>query len=478
MKLAVGLKTSQTLALTPQLQQAIRILQLSRLELEQEIILHIEQNPLLEQIEELQEIDVKKQEDIAENERLLNEQFSDNSLSPDLSVDMQWQDVYIHQSSSYDPEQGEYEKAGSVSFKSSLLQQVNLLHLSKLDKLIAYYIVDGIDERGFLEVSIQEIREAIEQYFFRMGIIEDIDDDEILVVLKRIQRLEPLGIASRSLLEYLLLQVSVLSSVEAGFAKLILQHYPVLLEQNVKKLLRLSGLSQSEFDLGLALLKSLPKSPMLLVEDEPIEYQIPDVIVNKVHQRWVVSLNPDDLPKLKINAFYLKMLHQQQDMECQSFLKQKLADAKGLIKNIDDRHRTILRVAQCIVNHQHDFFEFGAEAMKPLVLREIAEELDLHESTVSRTIMNKFLLTPKGLFELKYFFSSQVPSAEGGGHSATAIQALIRQWIEQENKRKPLSDQALVDLLKEQGIDVARRTVAKYREGMNIGSSSQRKVLL
>lgn len=476
--LNLGLSVRNSLSLTPQLQQAIRILQLSSLELEQEIQQQLEINPLLEEEDASTSVElVEEYHELVE----VSEQFKQQDLPQELSVDAQWDDVFTHQAN-YQlnslSEERLFENAEPMDIKQQLTQQVDLLHLSQEDLLIAYCILDGIDERGFLEISCDDIVQTVEQLLQQMGIFESIELEQVEAVLKRIQRLEPLGVASRSLVEFFQLQLQTIQSVEADNALKLLQYYDLFIQQNISKLLKNTGLNQEQLKQAIDLLKGLSKYPFASSEYERMEYQIPDVLVDLKDGQWWVKLNPDVMPKLGINAFYKNMLSEKQYQNSHAYLRQNLNDAKALIKNIDERHKTILRVAQCIVQYQQAFFLQGAAAMKPLVMREVAQQLDLHESTISRAINHKYMLTPKGLFEFKYFFSSQVPTADGLGHSATAIQAMIKQLIEQENPRKPLSDQALAELLQKEGIEVARRTVAKYRESLNIASSSQRKILI
>lgn len=486
MKLSAGLTVSHQLSLTPQLQQAIRILQLSTLELEQEIQLQLDANPLLERIEEQyielahQYTDPKEQTlDIKEDIVSVNQQFEVQELPQELSVDAEWDDIYIHQSMIAEDEWKQEEKQ-PIDIKQQLKQQINLLHLSAQDLLIAYCILDSINERGFLDSSLTELAETVQQWLSDVGIEDEIDHDQIIVVLKRIQRLDPIGVASRSFVEYLTVQLNDIKHPnQREQDALTVLHYPeLLLQQQINKLLKHTKLTEERLKDAILCLKQLKKYPFSSFEYEEIQYQIPDIIVTYQGYHWSVALNPDIVPKLRINPFYRNLLRQKQYQSSHRYLRQHLSEAKGLIKNIDDRHKTILRVATCIVQYQQAFLTQGAIAMKPLVMREIAQELDLHESTISRAIMNKYMLTPKGLFELKYFFSSQISSGDGEGHSSTAIQARIQEFITQENAKKPLSDQALVNLLQQEGIHVARRTVTKYREALNIPSSSQRKILI
>lgn len=482
MKLSVGLKVANSLSLTPQLQQAIRLLQLSSLELEQEIQIQLDSNPLLEKIEEesltesLSTLESKESDD-------LTTELNANHLPDDLPVDTEWDDIYTHQSTALatpEFEEREDNRQVQLSLKEHILEQVNLLHFSKIDQLIAYCIVDALDDKGFLDAELEEIILASQQLLNEMDIEEEIEEDEVLVVLKHIQRLDPLGIGSRNLAECLKIQLEFLPrDVEyLSEAKSLLQYYELLIANDLNKLLKQTGLTKDQLKFAINLLKTLKPYPGMDFDKEESDYQIPDVVVSKKDLHWQVQLNPDVLPKLRINTFYSSMIRRADQSEDNLYLRNQMLEAKNFIKSIDERHKTLLKVASCIVEHQKAFLEIGAEAMKPLVLRDVAEEVELHESTVSRVTTNKYMLTPRGLFELKYFFSSHVGTTAGGEASSTAIRAMIKKLVASENPRKPLSDNVIATLLKDEGIEVARRTVAKYRESLHIPSSSERKVLI
>ncbi|MCU4558406.1 RNA polymerase factor sigma-54 [Acinetobacter pittii] len=482
MKLSVGLKVANSLSLTPQLQQAIRLLQLSSLELEQEIQIQLDSNPLLEKIEEESLTESLAALENKESDDLTTELNADH-LPDDLSVDTEWDDVYTHQSTALatpEFEEREDNRQVQLSLKEHILEQVNLLHFSKIDQLIAYCIVDALDDKGFLDAEIEEIILAAQQLLSEMDIEEEIEEDEVLVVLKHIQRLDPLGIGSRNLAECLKVQLEFLpKDVEyLNEAKNLLQYYELLIANDLNKLLKQTGLTKDQLKFAINLLKTLKPYPGMDFDRQESDYQIPDVVVSKKDLHWQVQLNPDVLPKLRINSFYSSMIRRADQSEDNLYLRNQMLEAKNFIKSIDERHKTLLKVASCIVEHQKAFLEIGPEAMKPLVLRDVAEEVELHESTVSRVTTNKYMLTPRGLFELKYFFSSHVGTTAGGEASSTAIRAMIKKLVANENPRKPLSDNVIATLLKDEGIEVARRTVAKYRESLHIPSSSERKVLI
>ncbi|NNH39842.1 RNA polymerase factor sigma-54 [Acinetobacter terrae] len=484
MKLSVGLRVANSLSLTPQLQQAIRLLQLSSLELEQEIQIQLDSNPLLEKIEEQSNIESLSslEEQERDNKDLTNE-LNANTLPDDLPVDTDWDDVYTHQPTSLgSPEYEEREdnRQGHLGLKEHMLEQINLLHFSQVDKLIAHCIVDSLDEKGFLDAEITEITITVQHLLESMDYDDEVEDDEVVAVLKHIQHLDPLGVASRNLAECLLVQLESLAEQTAYRREAItlLLHYELLISNELPKLVKQTGLNPDQLKCAVDLLKTLKAYPGMEFEEKDSDYQIPDVVVMKKNDHWQVQLNPDIMPKLRINSFYANMIKRADQSTDNQYLRNQMLDAKNFIKSVDERHKTLLKVASCIVEHQKMFLEIGAEGMRPLVLRDIAEEVELHESTVSRVTTNKFMLTPRGLFELKYFFSSHVATTSGGEASSIAIRAKIRKLVSEENPRKPLSDNIIANLLKEDGIDVARRTVAKYRESLHIPSSSERKVLI
>lgn len=483
MKLSLGLKVSNSLSLTPQLQQAIRLLQLSSLELEQEVQIQLDSNPLLEKVEEdsaTQSLEEISSEHVTSD---LTHELNADHLPNDLPVDTDWDDVYTHQSSAMElPEFEEREDNRHVqnSLKDHILEQVNLLHFSKIDRVIAYCIVDSLDEKGFLDETLEDIQIAVHNVLGQMDIEEEVEIDEITVVLKHIQQLDPIGVGARNLVECLWLQLKA-SPENTEFrneALGLLQYYELLIANDLNKLLKQTGFKLEQVKSAIELLKSFQPYPGASFENKESEYQVPDVVVSKKNDAWHVQLNPDVLPKLRINSFYANMIRRADQSADNQYLRNQMLDAKNFIKSVDERHKTLLKVASCIVQHQRDFLEIGAEGMKPLVLRDVAEEVELHESTVSRVTTNKYLLTPRGLFELKYFFSSHVGTTTGGEASSTAIRAKIKKLISEENPRKPLSDNSLAKMLNDDGIDVARRTVAKYRESLHIPASSDRKVLI
>ncbi len=519
MKLSMGMKVSTSLSLTPQLQQAIKLLQLSTLELEQEIQAQLDSNPLLEADEpahtqhqnEASNLSHEQgthdpannnQSSIDEHEHRnetpdsydLDEQMQHTQLSDELPVDTQWDDIFTHQSTalaSPEFEDREDNRACHNSIWDHLRWQLNVAHFSSVDRLIAECIIDGIDERGYLTIDLEEVKQAALQQLSSLdlealdtlivyGLDEPIELDEIEVVLKRIQHFEPIGVGARNLQECLCLQLQNLPEHTAfrHDALKLLQHHDLLISNDLNRLMRHTQLDQDALKQALKLIQSLEPYPGQQFSDPEQDHQVPDVMVFKKNNRWQVQLNTDILPRLRINSYYAGLIKRADSSSDNQYLRLHLQEARNFIKGVDERHKTLLKVATCIVEHQRDFLEYGAEAMKPLVLRQIAEETDLHESTVSRVTTQKYIHTPRGLLELKYFFSSHVGTSSGGECSSTAIRAMIKKIIQEENPAKPLSDNAIAAQLQREGIDVARRTVAKYRELLNIASSSERKRLL
>lgn len=499
MKLSMGMKISASLSLTPQLQQAIKLLQLSSLELEQEVQSQLDSNPLLEVVDSDNESSPEYDQhahDAAEDSlqssdfepMTLGEQMQQTNLNDDLPVDTQWDDIFTHQSTALatpEFEEREDNRTSQDSIWDHLRWQVNFAHFSPLDQLIAECLIDGIDERGYLSISLDEVKESVEHELLVLE-LDNYDEDETLeiaeieVVLKRIQNFEPAGVGARSLQECLSLQLLNLpvNTPSRDDALKLLQYHELLVANDINRLMRQTQLDQESLKAALSLVKVLDPYPGLKFQDVEKDHQVPDVIVRKKNGRWEVQLNTDILPKLRVNPYYAGMIRRADSSADNQYLRMHMQDARNFIKSVDERHKTLLKVSACIVQHQRDFLELGPEAMRPLILRDIAEETELHESTVSRVTTQKFMLTPRGLFELKYFFSSHVGTSTGGECSSTAIRAMIKKMIQEENVRKPLSDNTIAEKLQAEGIDVARRTVAKYRESLNIPSSSERKRLL
>lgn len=484
MKSSLQLKFGQSLTMTPQLQQAIRLLQLSTLDLQQEIQEALDSNPLLEVEEAVEERSDENNDSSPENEYIStqdkdltdsSEHIEQSNISDELTIDASWEDIYSANTGStgisVDPELPIYQGETTQTLQDYLAWQLELTPFTDTDRTIAHAILDGLDEYGYLTESIEDIQQSL-------GNI-DIETDEIIAVLKRIQQFDPLGVASRNLQECLLLQLKIYPEETPWLneARMILeQHIDLLGNRDYKLISRKTKLKEEELAQILQLIQQLDPRPGNSITTDDTEYVIPDVSVFKEKGKWSVSINPDSVPRLKVNQQYAAM--GKGNSADSQYIRSHVQEAKWLIKSLESRNETLLKVARCIVEHQQNFFEYGEEAMKPMVLNDIALDVDMHESTISRVTTQKYMHTPRGIFELKYFFSSHVSTDAGGECSSTAIRALIKKLVAEEDSKKPLSDNKIATLLVEQGIQVARRTVAKYRESLSIAPSSQRKRLL
>ncbi len=551
--LATTLSTSQKL--TPQMQQAIKLLQLSSLELAQEVQAKLDSNPLLERIEDDDdEYDSHKDEtfdefgealtldswnqhtgidafstssttssgdddnaseydnDFSDSlDKLQQSSFDDDAIESDAlggegysSFDTDnYTSVAKSSGSSTNDEFDSYQGSTSARIQDHVRWQLNFKHLSETDTLIAEYLMDSMDDMGFIRLDIDELLQSLDTMASFYQWDERVEHDEVMAVLRIIQSCDPLGVGARTLNECLALQLSKLdaNSKYLKEAQALLSASEHLVSNNIKALTELTGLAPEYITPALTLLRTLNPSPGLLFQSsqpdymQPSEsYDIPDVLVTPIRRHnsnnttnnksgsdttaqvdgWQVRLNPETLPKLRVNQEYANLVKRGDDSPDNQYLRENLTDARLFIRSIEERNQNLLKVATSIVRHQQEFLQYGATAMQPLILKAIAEEVDLHESTVSRLTTSKTILTPQGLFSLKHFFSSHVSSSDGD-ISSTAISAMIRQRIADEDPKKPLSDSRIKDILLAEGIDIARRTVAKYREAMNIGSSTQRK---
>ncbi len=516
MKLSLQLKLGQSLTMTPQLQQAIRLLQLSTLDLQQEIHQALESNPMLELDEGTDEFHAKSDASTEQNSEsntssdeysadrsLSNESYEQNEqkerveqddarwedhIPEDLSVDSSWEDVYQStnistgsgSSSNSDGDSLDFESRNSAeeTLQDHLMWQLNLTPMSDADRLIGLAIIDGIDSNGMLTISIDSIHASLIRSL-------DIDPEEVVAVLHRIQQFDPVGVGYRNLSECLLIQLQQFSKAEItpaiSHAKIIVKdHLPLLGNRDYAQLMRLTRLKELELRDAISVIETLNPRPGSDISPPSTTYIVPDVIVTKDNDtgRWRVELNPDTAPKIRINSGYASLVKRADTSSDNNYLRDNLQEARWFIKSLQSRNETLMKVATRIVEHQKGFFEYGEEAMKPLVLHDIAEAVSMHESTISRVTTQKYMHTPKGIFELKYFFSSHVSTAGGGECSSTAIRALIKKLVAAENARKPLSDSKITKILEDQGINVARRTIAKYRESLSIPPSNERKKLI
>ncbi|EIA6517916.1 RNA polymerase factor sigma-54 [Escherichia coli] len=477
MKQGLQLRLSQQLAMTPQLQQAIRLLQLSTLELQQELQQALESNPLLEQIDTHEEIDTRETQD---SETLdTADALAQKEMPEELPLDASWDTIYTAGTPSgtsgdyIDDELPVYQGETTQTLQDYLMWQVELTPFSDTDRAIATSIVDAVDDTGYLTVPLEDILESMGN--------EEIDIDEVEAVLKRIQRFDPVGVAAKDLRDCLLIQLSQFDKTTPWLeeARLIISdHLDLLANHDFRTLMRVTRLKEDVLKEAVNLIQSLDPRPGQSIQTGEPEYVIPDVLVRKHNGHWTVELNSDSIPRLQINQHYASMCNNARNDGDSQFIRSNLQDAKWLIKSLESRNDTLLRVSRCIVEQQQAFFEQGEEYMKPMVLADIAQAVEMHESTISRVTTQKYLHSPRGIFELKYFFSSHVNTEGGGEASSTAIRALVKKLIAAENPAKPLSDSKLTSLLSEQGIMVARRTVAKYRESLSIPPSNQRKQLV
>ncbi|ENU3391176.1 RNA polymerase factor sigma-54 [Escherichia coli] len=477
MKQGLQLRLSQQLAMTPQLQQAIRLLQLSTLELQQELQQALESNPLLEQIDTHEEIDTRETQD---SETLdTADALEQKEMPEELPLDASWDTIYTAGTPSgtsgdyIDDELPVYQGETTQTLQDYLMWQVELTPFSDTDRAIATSIVDAVDDTGYLTVPLEDILESMGD--------EEIDIDEVEAVLKRIQRFDPVGVAAKDLRDCLLIQLSQFDKTTPWLeeARLIISdHLDLLANHDFRTLMRVTRLKEDVLKEAVNLIQSLDPRPGQSIQTGEPEYVIPDVLVRKHNGHWTVELNSDSIPRLQINQHYASMCNNARNDGDSQFIRSNLQDAKWLIKSLESRNDTLLRVSRCIVEQQQAFFEQGEEYMKTMVLADIAQAVEMHESTISRVTTQKYLHSPRGIFELKYFFSSHVNTEGGGEASSTAIRALVKKLIAAENPAKPLSDSKLTSLLSEQGIMVARRTVAKYRESLSIPPSNQRKQLV
>ena len=489
-KQGLNIKLGQSLSMTPQLQQAIKLLQLSSTELEQEIQEVLDSNPLLERAEESQSESEKKAEE--SNEVKTEKESAENktadsaneTIPEEMSIDADWDEIYDpewktsnnNELSNNASDYIETMHSAEQGLHEHLMWQVDMANLSFQDKEIAKLIIDYLDDDGYLTESLEDIHQSLENILL-------IDFDEVEAILTYVQHLSPTGVAARNLGECLLLQLKQLHSENPLYKKAnrLLDKNLDLLEKRdyvgIKRALRVTDLVLKDL---INLIRTLEPKPGKLFNQSTTDYITPDVYVKKIHGKWKVSLNGNTQTELRVNSYYEDMLNTTKQQEAlpkdtSKYIKENLQQARWFISSLENRNSTILNVAHAIIENQLPFLQYGDEAMKPMVLSDLASQLGVHESTVSRVTTKKYMHTPRGVYEFKYFFSSHVSTDTGGECSATAIRAMIKKLIAKEDPKKPLSDNKLTNLLNEQGINVARRTVAKYREAQAIPSSHDRK---
>ena len=471
LELRQNLKLAQKLVMTPQLRQAIKLLQLNRLELTEALQAEIEQNPMLE--EALPQVEqptnpeaLSAEEPSFQSEALITDRVKGDD--PASVAEVNWEDYsnnfdsdfsFAHETPPADaPSQFDFISA-TPGLDSYLLWQLTHLELTEQDIELAHFIVGNLDGHGFLEASIDDICRFCQ-----------CTEEEAEGVLRLVQSLDPPGIAARDIQESLLLQLDRLDYYDTLPYRLVEQHMPLLESRNYAQLARETGAPLKKIHEAIAVIQELTPYPGNEFSNEQINYVVPDVYVYKIDDDYVIQLNDDGLPQLQISEEYQRLLKQKNALnaESKSYLRESKRNAEWFIKSIEQRQRTIYKVMESLLKFQRDFFEKGPGAMKPLILRDVAEDIGMHESTVSRVTSNKYAHTPQGIFELKYFFSTAVANAEGDTVAAEAIKTRIRQLINSENAAKPLSDNKISEILAEESITVARRTVAKYREQMKI----------
>lgn len=480
------LRQTQQLTMTPQLQQAIRLLQLSSLDLQTEVQAILDSNLMLERADELPELPVQPEtlaaQTAAETSAETEIDAAANTLPDDLPVDSAWDDIYESSDGSTSYSKGEdeewdlYERYGSVgeSLQDSLRWQMRLTPFDEKQQAVATAIIDAISESGYLTLPLEELCQGLQDEF-------TVSLAEAETVLKIVQHFDPQGVAARTPAECLLLQLELLADDTPWLheaRRLIELHLELLADRDFNTLMRRLKVSREELQGIVSLIQSLDPRPGERLSKEAAQYVVPDVLVYRNRGSWRVELNAESIPKLRINSHYAALARRASQNGDVVYLKNHLQEARWFLKSLQNRNETLLRVATCIVERQREFLEQGDEFMKPMILRDVAEELSMHESTISRVTTQKYMYTPRGIYELKYFFSSHVGTSDGGECSSTAIRAMIRKLIQTERPEKPLSDSRIADLLEKEGIQVARRTVAKYREAMSIPSSSDRKRLV
>ncbi|HQU14946.1 MAG: RNA polymerase factor sigma-54 [Chromatiales bacterium 21-64-14] len=491
MKQSIQLRLGQHLAMTPQLQQAIRLLQMSTMELQLEIQRALDSNLMLESADEAEDeagtegngataaMDADtgpRSEPSADAEPAPERE----TIPEDLPVDSAWDDIYdtpASHSSASDDGSRETEIQGRVSetLHDHLMWQMNLTPFSDTDLTVAIAIIDAIDDDGYLSSPLEEIHQGVND-----EIEADLELTEVEAVLHRIQNFDPVGCGARDLRESLMLQLQQFAPETPaldGAKRIVQDHLDLLGKRDYAQIMRHLKLSAEDLEQAAELIRSLNPRPGSRIAGPPPEYVVPDVFVRKYKDVWRVELNLESTPRLRVNPYYAGLVRRADDSADNNYLKNHLQEARWFIKSLQNRNETLLKVASCIVERQRAFLEHGDESMRPLVLREVADTVSMHESTISRITTQKYMHTPRGIYEFKYFFSSHVGTADGGECSATAIRAKIKKLISSEGPEKPLSDSKIAELLSKEGIPVARRTVAKYREAMSIPPSNERKHL-
>ncbi|BAO31240.1 RNA polymerase factor sigma-54 [Sulfuritalea hydrogenivorans] len=483
MRQGLQLRLSQHLALTPQLQQSIRLLQLSTLELNAEIDQALQDNPLLER-DEPEEPAFNPSADALATPQTVTPTDSDERLEPRGGDDEGWGMDFSGSHGQRDPNDDDLDsgesQAASVSLREHLGEQLAMTQLPDRERALAGFLIEALNDDGYLTQPLDELIDLLVADEDGNGEVREALLEELGIALRHLQNLDPPGIGARNAQECLALQLNCLPpcATRSLALAIVADHLDHLAARDFARIKKSLGCDDDELRLAQTLIRSLNPRPGAQYAPVDTRYVVPDVSVKKLHGQWIVSLNRDAMPRLRINRLYADILNRHRGGNGSSTgLATQLQEAKWLIKNVQQRFDTILRVSQAIVDRQRAFFDHGEVAMRPLTLREIAETVKLHESTISRVTTQKYLASPRGVYELKYFFGSHVATDTGGAASSTAIRALIKQLVGAEDGKKPLSDARLAEILGEQGIVVARRTVAKYRELLGIPPVNLRKAL-
>lgn len=478
LELRQQLKLSQQLVMTPQLQQAIKLLQLSRMELIDLVQQELEENPVLEEGVEAEPTEASAAEDETPETPEKENQIEEVKAEEEGMGDIDWQ-TYLEgynlggtAASSYeeDEERPSYENllTKTRTLTDHLLWQLTLTRLDEQEVQVASEIIGNIDEDGYLKATLEEIAE-----------MTGTSPEQVEDALKIVQEFDPPGVAARNLRECLLLQVRQLEMEDSLVEEILLNHIDELEGRKYQAIAKALGVSLDEVFATAKIISNLDPRPGSSFGHDDVHYITPDIFVYKIGGEYVVVLNDEGLPNLRINSFYRSALSGGADVDEKAgeYIQEKMRGAVWLIKSIHQRQRTIYRVAKSIIKFQRDFFDKGIEHLKPLVLRDVANDIDMHESTISRVTTNKYMQTPNGLFELKYFFNSGISTTGGESVASESVKTKIKEIIASEDPKKPYSDQKIVLMLKESGIDIARRTVTKYREMLGVGSSTERKRL-
>jgi RNA polymerase sigma-54 factor len=471
MKPSLQLKLGQQLTMTPQLQQAIRLLQMPALELQAHIREQLESNVMLEPVDEYEATGTFE---ALEPHPMPEEKRADAQAPAEVQVEAEViEDSWTERSAGSDAWRDDDERAEvadeiQVSLQDHLLGQLEYANLSPRELAIARAIVDGVNDDGYVTDSIDDIAATLKPEVVA-------DTDELERVLKLVQTLDPPGVAARNLAECLALQLRMLHPDTPGLRLALTiaeKHLDLLAVRELSMLRRELAVSDEELGTAVALVRGCHPRPGATVSSAKAEYVVPDVFVRRTDRGWTVEVNSSTLPRVRLNQSYADMLGRGAG---HSSMRAQLQEARWLLKSLEIRNETLMKVARSIVERQTAFLEYGEERMRPMILKDIAQAIDMHESTISRVTSSKYMHTPRGVFELKYFFSSQVEAADGGGASSTAVRAKIRKLVKEEDTGNPLSDSRIAELLSGEGIAVARRTVAKYREALGIAPSNERK---